>query len=329
MPQFKSFQDRHADQAKAREKAADLARKLASQPIRSKLPIVSPSPILPITTPSQETASKPSDKPWMQARLGVSKLTYCARASGDSVAPQPWATDLANALLAGAETGEVTLFLTWPAKLTALPLLHALANMERVFAKDLRGMRTLLFPGTHACRTPLHSVLADRKALSDLYRSMWTSQASGTLQLVSSTSSTAFSAALRALNDVRAYNAEVPNPSLGELVPVFVFDPAQRTWATTAANPLERTLSKVERLANRRDVREKVGAEWASPDRAPGALMVLHNSAKKEGWRVALAAPALRGQGPTRRSAARRNSRGGAHQLLSGQEDPGIPSLRS
>lgn len=296
MPQFKSLQNRQADQAKAREKAAELARKLVSQPIRSKQPKAESVSALPVIAPVEAVETKISDKPWTQARFGTSKLAYSARTSGDSVTPQPWAIDLENALLAGAEKGDVTLLLAWPAKLTALPLVHALANMERVFAKDLRGLRTLLFPGTHASRAPLHSVLADRKVLSDFYRSMWASQGSGAMQLVSNTSSTAFSAALNALNDVRAYHSEIPNPTLGELVPVFVFDPTQRSWTTTVGNPLERTLSKVERLANRRDVREKVGSEWASPSKAPGALMVLHHSTKKDGWRIALADSALRGQ---------------------------------
>lgn len=297
MPKFKSFQTRQADQARAREKAAELARKLVSQPIRSKQPKVDSAAALPVIASMEAALPEASNKPWMQARFGTSKLTYSARTSGDGVTPQPWAIDLENALLAGAEKGEVTLVLAWPAKLTALPLVHALANMERIFAKDLRGLRTLLFPGTHACRGPLHSVLADRRFLSDFYRSMWTPQETGALQLVSNTSSTAFAAALRALNDVRAYHSEVPNPTLGELVPVFVFDPTQRSWTTTVSNPLERTLSKVERLANRRDVREKVGSEWATPSKAPGALMVLHHSTKKDGWKTALTDPALRGQG--------------------------------
>lgn len=299
MPQFKSLLDRQADQAKAREKTAELARRFTSQPLRTKQPVpASPPPALGLVAPVASAAtSKAATPPWTQARVGTAKLPYYARTSGEAVSPQPWTIDVTNALLAGAEHGEISLFLAWPSKLTSLPLFHALANMERVFAKDLRGIRTLLFPGTHASRAPLHSVLADRKSLSDLYRSLWTSQGSGTLQLSSQTPSPAFAGALQALNDVRTHHAEVPNPSLGELVPVFVFDPAQRNWKTTVSNPLERTLAKVERLANRRDVRQKVGSEWASPDKAPGALMVVHHSARKDAWRAALAAPGLKGTG--------------------------------
>ncbi|MFT3721325.1 hypothetical protein [Pseudorhodoferax sp.] len=202
-----------------------------------------------------------------------------------------------STLLAAADQGGVTLCLVWPAKVTALPLLHALANIERVFAKDLRGVRTLLYPGTHACRALLHSVLANREALSALYRTLWVQRANGAFEPESCTLSPAFLAALWALNDLTQHTPEAPNPSLAELVPTFVFDPAKRAWATTTSNPLERTLAKVERLAHRRDLRQRVSLEWDIPDKAPGALMVLHHTAKKESWRTALAAQALRSQG--------------------------------
>ena len=202
-----------------------------------------------------------------------------------------------STLLAAADQGGVTLCLVWPAKITAMPLLHALANVERVFAKDLRGLRTLLYPGTHACRAALHSVLADRVALSALYRTLWVQQENGSLEAQSCTSSPAFLGALWALNDLTHHTPGAPNPSLAELVPTFVFDPAKRAWATTVSNPLERTLAKVERLALRRDLRKRVGLEWDIPDKAPGALMVLHHTAKKESYRAAVAALVAKASG--------------------------------
>lgn len=304
MPQFKSLSDRQADQAKARQKAAELARKLATRPARTQTPEPSGPSSVPETVPAQESATPPTPptsakelRSWMQARVDTGNPPLFARTSGEKVGLQPWARELVNALLDSAENGTVTLFLAWPAKLSALPLVHAIADMERVFARDLRGLRTLLFPGTHASRASLHTVLADRKALSDLYRSLWATGQGGKLELVSATHSDAFAGVLQALNDIRTHNPELANPSLAELVPVFVYDPSQRSWGTTAASPLERTLSKVERLANRRDVRAKVGTEWSEAEKAPGALMVLHHSAKKEGWRVALSAASVKGRG--------------------------------
>ncbi|MCP5260355.1 MAG: hypothetical protein H6929_03305 [Rhodoferax sp.] len=213
------------------------------------------------------------------------------------MAEQPWAKGLVCTVLAAADQGGVTLCLVWPAKVSALPLLHALANVERVFARDLRGVRTLLYPGTHACRAPLHSVLANREALSAFYRTLWVQKPSGALEAEAFTSSPAFLGALWALNDLTQHTPDAPSPSLAELVPTFVFDPAERAWATTASNPLERTLAKVERLALRRDLRQRVNLEWDSPNKAPCALMVMHHTARKESWRAALADQALKGLG--------------------------------
>ncbi|EKZ98151.1 hypothetical protein D769_16662 [Cupriavidus sp. HMR-1] len=224
-------------------------------------------------------------------------MSYLSRAANETIAPQPWAKGLASTLLAAADQGDVTLCLVWPAKLTAPPLLHALANVERIFAKDLRGVRTLLYPGTHACRAPLHSVLANRELLSAFYRTLWVQQENGSFEVEACTSSPALQAALSALNDLTQHNPGSPNPSLAELVPTFVFEPTNRTWATTVSNPLERTLAKVERLAHRRDLRERVNLEWGTPGKAPSALMVVHHTAKKDSWRMALADPAFKGQG--------------------------------
>lgn len=295
MPQFKSLADRQTDQAKAREKRAERARKYVSKPVGGKQRSAKPRAAL--LPPTQPLVPLRPPRPWAQVRAGNAHLTYQSRAANETVAAQPWTKELVSAVLEAADQGGVTLCLVWPAKVTGLPLLHALANFERVFAKDLRGVRTLLYPGTHACRVPLHSVLANREALSAFYRTLWVPQPSGAFEAKSCTSSPAFLGALSALNDLTQHTPVAPNPSLAELVPTFVFDPAKRAWVTTTINPLERTLAKVGRLALRRDLRQRVSLEWDIPDKAPGALMVMHHTAKKESWRTALAAQALKGQG--------------------------------
>jgi hypothetical protein len=172
-----------------------------------------------------------------------------------------------------------------------------MANMERVFARDMRGLRTVLYPGTHACRAQLQGVLVDRKDLNDLFCSLWVEQSSGIHEAETYTSSPAFLAVLSALNDITQQNREVSNSSLAELVPTFVFDPSDGDWRAPITNPLQRTMSKVKNRAIRRDLREKVRSEWGMPDRAPGALMVVHNTARRDAWRTALSTPALKGDG--------------------------------
>lgn len=299
MPLPKSLASRQADQAKARERAAALAKNFASKTIGEKLAHPPSLPDVALTAAIAQPITPPTVRaqhPWVSARAEGAHLQLLERATGANTALQPWAVEFVDALLEAAASGKVTLLFAWPAKLTSLPLLHAVADMVRVLASDMRGVRTLLFPGTYASRACLQGVLADRKRLSDMYRSLW-SDKTGKLEFVAATQSPAFQAALQALNDVRTHNPELPNPALAELIPVFVYDPVQRTWCSSAANALERTLSKVARLANRRSVREQVGTEWSDPANAPGALMVLHHSAKKEAWKAALSTPALKAVG--------------------------------
>jgi hypothetical protein len=296
MPQFKSLADRLADQTKAREKQAARALQYIAKPVGGKHSSGKSRVVPP--PPSTPPCSERPQRPWARVRACNAQLTYQSRTTNETVAAQPWAKDLVNVVLEAADQGGVALCLVWPAKVTALQLVHALANVERVFAKDLRGVRTLLYPGTHACRAPLHAVLANRRELSAFYRTLWVQQpGGGALEPQLFTSSEAFLGVLCALNDLAVHAPGAPNPSLAELVPTFVFDPVKQAWATTTSNPLERTLAKVEHLALRRDLRRKVSLEWGIPDKAPGALMVMHHTAKKESWRQALVAQALKGQG--------------------------------
>ncbi|MFZ4215211.1 hypothetical protein ACOZB2_27935 [Pantoea endophytica] len=184
------------------------------------------------------------------------------------------------------------LCLIWPAKLTSLPLLHALANLERQFGTDLRGFRTLLYPVTHAFTGPLQSLLIDKTQLSELFRSLWTVK-HGTSIVESRTSSQAFVTALSAVNNIRIHHSELTNPSLSELVPTFIFDPLGNKWRTPVTISLERSLAKVPRLVNRSDLRIKVSSEWTVPHIAPAALMALHFTAQKKVWRAALQSSAL------------------------------------
>lgn len=294
MRDFRSLVERLADQSKARATQAEHIREITALQTGVRRQE---------SKPKAEASHPPSaveqytQRPWAQVRAGNANINYQARATNEAIAPQPWTMGLVNTLLAAADQRCITLCLIWPSKLTSLPLLHGLANLERLFAKDLRGLRTLLYPATHACRSGLHSVLVEKTQLSDLYRSLWAVQSDSSLVEISSTSSPAFLAALGAVNDIRIQHPELPNPSLAELVPTFVFDPTQQEWITPVTSPLERTLSKVDRLQNRQGLRQKVNTEWSIPNKAPGSIMALHHTAKKGAWSNALKSPALKSPG--------------------------------
>ncbi|WP_177932260.1 hypothetical protein [Klebsiella grimontii] len=289
MRDLNSLKKRLADQSKSRASLNERARKIkerhaAKQKI-SKLRASPHSSIQPVDQPKQQVQER--------IHAGDTFIHLKAKLTDKAIAPQPWTIELVDTLLAAADQRCTTLCLIWPAKLTSLPIIHALANLERQFARDLRGIRTLLYPATHALRAPLNHVLVEKIQLSELYRSLWSIR-EGSSNVVSKTSSQAFIAALSAINKVRILHPELSNPSLAELVPTFVFEPTQHEWVTPLTNPLERTLSKVEPLSNRRTIRQEVDSEWGFSNKAPGALLALHHTVKKESWRNALKTAALK-----------------------------------
>lgn len=119
MPPFKSLAKRQADQAKAREKLAELARKFVAKPVGNKLRPANYEAVPPAAaTPPVPTRPQ---RPWAQVRAGSAPLTFLSRTANETIAPQPWAKELVSTLLVAADQGGVTLCLVWPAKLTALP----------------------------------------------------------------------------------------------------------------------------------------------------------------------------------------------------------------
>lgn len=269
-----------------RSKSTTQSPKIPSKPKEK-----SPEELAPKSSHKQKL-QRPS-KPWGKLQSGFTDLKLFSRTDNtQELQPQPWTHKLVDIMLETADEGGVYICFAWPVYLTDLALLHSLANIERNFASDLRGMRTLFYPGTYATRTVLQSALASRDSISDLYRSLWTNKGDG-YNIESFSRSDSFEAMLNALNDIRNYHPEVENPSLGELAPTFIYEHEQRTWASVAKFPLERSLKKIDKLAHRRNIRERVNAEWGDPKKAPSALMVLHHRATKNVWKDALSDQAL------------------------------------
>lgn len=179
------------------------------------------------------------------------------------------------------------LCLLWPAQLSGVAPLHAMATLERAMARDLMGLRTLLYPGTHSTAAALQTLLVDRSPLSEMYRSMISVRAGNQRsEVAAATASPSFRGVLEALNDIRIRNNHLPSPSLAEAIPSFVSVNGQ--WSTPVGKPLERSITKVANLSFRKQVREAVNADWDDIKRAPHALLVMHGSSNKPHWNRAL-----------------------------------------
>jgi hypothetical protein len=240
-------------------------------------------------------ATSPVSQAWKQVRFGASELELFARQDAERVHAQPWTVCLTDRVLEAAETSSIHLVLVWPVKLDGLALLHARANSERVLHKDLRGLRTVLYPGSLATRNALQTVLLNRTRLSNLFRSLWQENDARAYVSKSATESKPMLALLNVINDVRSRNdARVPQPSFAEVTPTFLLG-RDGQWTATGGTALERTVRKVQHKTWREILRGQVTPEWIDPKRAPGALLVVHNSLQRSQLKSALSSSTLRG----------------------------------
>jgi len=293
MRNLKTFLNRQADQEKARQRLADRVKRVSSKakPERAESSFAQPG--LPL---SGEPDQMPAHA-WKSVRaLPDTSHIFTSALDGQHLGVQPWASGLVNVALEAAELGGVYLCLIWPAKVDSLAILHSLANIERNFCKDLRGIRTILFPGTYTSRLALQSVYINRAEFCELYRTLWASS-SGATTISAQTRSPSFEAALDALNDIERSGSSVDGPTLGALAPCFIYDEPRREWISSGQTQLEIVLRKVPQRKYKQDIRQRIDLEWRDPSTAPCALLVIHHSATKKTWKDALASPALKAAG--------------------------------
>lgn len=288
------FSNRQADQQRAREKLAERLNKRSQKRATND---TAERPDSPAQQPSPSVRAEP-ERPWAHVRLGSANFRYYASAPPHAeIYLQPWARDLVNVVLEACDSGGTHLCLIWPATLEHPALLHALANLQRNSASDLRGLRTWLFPGSHATRLALQTARVDREALAALDRAGWSTRA-GETSFHAATRSVSFEAILTALNNTEIWNNQTADPPLGALIPCFVYAADSTGWTASSRNQLEVALTQVHRRVNRNDARQKIALEWGVPVKAPGALMVMHNTATKKTWAQALASKVLLADGP-------------------------------
>jgi len=212
---------------------------------------------------------------------------YARSGGGEPLFLQPWTKELVSLTLTAAKSKEIFLCLLWPAPVSSLPQIHALSSLQINYQKNLLGLRTVLFQGNYATRADLDAILIERSSLVNLWKSFWKFDNSSP-RLDVDVPSVCYRAILRTFNDIELNHPEIENPSLGEIMPVFVFNDESEKWETRETNPLERSLKKVSRRARKKLLREEVNSEWGFPDKAPGALMVVHNKTDESAWKTAL-----------------------------------------
>lgn len=275
----KSLEDRAKDRQLARDRQLASLRRVMEK--RSVTPI--PADLLPVHLPEKEPSAIP-----VSPRIQSLPQLFASRQNDVPLRYQPWASSLVDLLCARSEDSRLSIRLLWPAQIDGLATIHAAASLSKVLRGDLRGLRSLYFPGSNATRLALDKLLIDRSQLQHLRRSLWDAEAPGHAG-TSARSSEAVDAILTACNDVSLFNPTEQSPQLREVIPTFLFQPGASSWSSTKVQPLERLIRKVAKPARRADLRKKIDAEWTDPLRAPGALFVMSRDTKKRDWKAAFA----------------------------------------
>jgi hypothetical protein len=276
----RSLADQNSDRDEAQAKRLKAFWQANNQKSRESSP---PQNIAPASTAAVVDPPKPlpvRDDPSRPIREALTPPTLSVAIGAVPLELQPWAAELASTLLDRARDKKISIRLLWPVEIDALAGLHAVASLSRVFHTDLAGLRTLYYPGTHATWTTLDRLAADRKQLEQLWQQLYETPPRQV--------SASFKEVLDACNEIENYNQAVPPPQLRQLIPSFIYEPVAKQWTDTKHPPLERLLTKVDRLRRREMMREKIAPEWRDPTTAPGALLILPRGIKRKEIKQAL-----------------------------------------
>lgn len=189
------------------------------------------------------------------------------------------ASEPSNAILAltdlylhAAEHRSRHIALAWPASLKTLTLVHALATFVRWQAGDKQGVRSLLFPVKTNAFHRLNHIHLERASLLQLARELL--EVDPNPRVVRSLREK--DPFLFALTDgsLPQVPGEPFNPTIGELLPLFLAEPGFKGWASCDSRLLSLIRAKLIRRAHAKALRADC-AVIGSPQTAPDALFAL------------------------------------------------------
>lgn len=184
---------------------------------------------------------------------------------GDALA---WLVDL-YLRAAGERTRNIAL--VWPVAPKTLPLVHALATLERWAGGDKRGVRGLIFPVKGNVFRSLNHLRFEHDALLRLYGPLVEGSPHVT-RPCREKDAFIFAFNSRLKEKVQPYYM---NPSLGELLPHFLADGSSPTWANCEKRLLSHLGAKLQDRSQAAALRSSNCAVIGDPSRAPDALFAL------------------------------------------------------
>lgn len=193
----------------------------------------------------------------------------------------PWGRELAVSLLECARDQKILLRLVWPAEIdTAVPL-HAIASLGAILDSNLKGLRTLYYPGTDTTWVALDRITTDRSQYDALCKALFNG-------LIPKADAESVRAALAVCHEAN-YAKDIPLLRIRQLVPAFRYDRTTGKWIGVQKLPIDALIRRLPKVAMKEQLRERIDPIWIDVGKAPGALLVLHRDLSKKGIKAALA----------------------------------------
>lgn len=279
MASRKHLNDLLEAQKKRREELARLAtRKPAARPRAVTKPENPPQQLEPFFPPQ---AAEP---PPVLPRTREALIALYQDDSTEPSEPSSALISLADLYLHAAQHRSRHIAMVWPATLKTLTVVHALATLVRWHEGDKQGVRGLLFPTKTNVFYRLNHLHLDRKSLLHIANDLV--EGNGNAKVIRSMrdkDAFLFSLADKCLPEI---SGEPFNPTIGELLPLFLATPDSNGWSACDGRLLALVRAKLARRAHAKALQMNC-AVIGDPHTAPDALFALDGRMREEELRKA------------------------------------------
>lgn len=253
-----------------KKRGEELARLAARKPaVRPK------AESKPATLPKQSeraSAPRPPEPPPVVPRTREALIALYQDDCVQPSEPSSALVSLADLYLHAAQHRSRHIAMVWPATLKTLTVVHALATLARWHDGDKQGVRGLLFPVKTNVFYRLNHLHFDRRSLLHIANELL--EVNGNPKVTRSMREK--DAFLFSLTDsgLPKVSGEPFNPTIGELLPLFLATPDSNGWSVCDARLLALVRAKLARRAHAKALQMNC-AVIGDPRTAPDALFAL------------------------------------------------------
>lgn len=270
-PRFKDTRKRLNDLLEMQRMRREKSAKAATRKIISR-----PKPTSKVTSLSSQLESAPvkpvSEPPKIMQRCHAAVIPMYQDSYTHTSEISSALIELTDLYLHAAHYRSRHIAMIWPASFKNLTLVHVLATLTRWYEGDKQGIRGLLFPVKTNVFYRLNHLHFDRLSLLRIARELAENKHNPKVTR-SMRDKDAF---LFSLNDqsFRQASLEPFNPTIGEILPLFIASPSSIDWKACDSRLLARTRAKLSRRVHANALKMNCSV-IGHPSTAPDAIFSL------------------------------------------------------